>query len=586
MQSTAWRVVGVALSATVAGLLVPLAACKSRPEPTTLQADGHATTVWRDFTSYREDLGVHPDCSEKPMSYQDFKQLALTANDPLDFLKKLERSGAMQTFTLLQKSESTQMTAISPATPGVIRMTEDGKISLRYVCDRTKDTLFSHMEVIRFDDDTQRFQFIDFDFSQGTRGDEHRRIHDNPKVCFACHNQSQFVDDPRPNWSMYPDWPVAFASHDDFFPTGTKKDVDPRMVNVNGDWQPASRQDERQAFQRFLQAKVKGPDADPCYTTLPWPKQYRTGQPLPKPELYAEYPYGTYNANASKRMYALRPNLKLTETFSKLLGRRNFRRIKSTPGYEQLSRLLAYEAARCFLYEDAPGALGYEALKAKAREVLPSFETPDEAAARSVPLRGFVKHHHDPRHPSSMAQVLYGVSRAFKMMPGDWTLTFGYPMRPEFETGAGPGKSPDFYEAGGDLPLTAYVQHEILTDVVRTTGLKTRDGKDALRLIGRATGESDDFGSHFACIDNVAGPTLFHSEQDPREFDEDARMEVCGALTQEISRFYGGLTLTDTVVEPLKDGPALFDEPFNKETEPLQVFLQELQEKYPGAFED
>ncbi len=263
---------------------------------------------------------------------------------------------------------------------------------------------------------------------------------------------------------------------------------------------------------------ARGVTPDPCYAALPWPKEYAEGRAVPP--LYDEYPYGTYNAHAGGRIYALRPNLKLTEVFSKQLARRNVRHLLAHEAYPKVKMLLAFEAARCM---DRPlgrdRAVSYAQLHALLKAALPAYEAPAAAEALTVDLRGNLMTHHDPRHPSSFAQGLFGAGTVLGLEAGDWTLAFRG-AKPAFEPGAGPGENRDF---PGDLPLTAYVQHEILADAARDPRLAGQALGDRWT---RGTGETDDFGAHFACIDALAGPTVFT--------DKNARLEVCNALADVI----------------------------------------------------
>lgn len=227
------------------------------------------------------------------------------------------------------------------------------------------------------------------------------------------------------------------------------------MVGHTPDWLPPNKQEEKAWFDTFIKTKVKGNQTasvvpDPCYTALPWPKQYASGEPVP--ELYKNYPYGTYNASATKRIYALRPNLKFNEILSKLMGQRNFRKLKASPNYDKTKLLLAAEAARCIDLNLSSGneltsAQFHEALK----KVLPEYVKPDDASADPVYLRGHTMTHHDPRHSSSLAQGLFGVAASSGFKNADWSMVYGTKSA-AYETGAGPGVNRNF---PGDLPLSA-----------------------------------------------------------------------------------------------------------------------------------
>ncbi len=494
-------------------------ACKST-DPTksrTLDATvlpGTTAVPPREDVSYRA-LGVSPDCNEKAFSYSELLEIARrpeikTQQEFLDALPK----GIMQTFTLMHVSESAQAEGVSEDFPGAIRMTQDGRLVFRYTCD-PRSPVYGGIEVMRFDEPTQSFHFTEIHFPNEIP----ERVREDAEDCDGCHDHGG--GGLRPHWAMYPDWPGFFGSHDDFFPTGTPKDVE--QVSHAAGWAPTAVAKEHEIFRRFLDAKVlkndaKGVSPDPCYAALPWPKPFLEGGTVPP--LYAEYPFGTYNAHAGGRIYALRPNLKLTEIFSKLLARRNTRHILAHAEYPKVKLLLAFEAARCMARPLAGNRkISYAQLHGLMKKALPAYVAPLASQATAVDLRGNKMLHHDPRHPKSLAQSLFGAAKVMGLEGSDWTLVYSGDS-PAFETGAGPGANADF---PGDLPLTAYVQHEILADVA--TDPRVADAALA-SLWTRGTGETDDFGEHFACIDQLAGPTVFKSEA--------ARVGVCDALAKLI----------------------------------------------------
>ncbi len=71
--------------------------------------------------------------------------------------------------------------------------------------------------------------------------------------------------------------------------------------------------------------------------------------------------------------------------------------------------------------------------------------------------------------------------------------------QPQYETGAGPGANAAF---PADVPLSAYTQYEILNAVVANLS------PELAKTFDRARGESEDFGDHFSCIDDVAAPVV------------------------------------------------------------------------------
>lgn len=459
--------------------------------------EDHVIEPRRD-TSYH-DLGVRPDCTEQGLTYQQLINIAenIDGNSPdpqqafLDALPK----GALQTFTLVVDSESAQSLGISPEWPGVIRMSQNGHLTIRYTCDRSVVKTYGKVEVIHFDPEAKRFGFTELNLM------ERDRVRHEPALCYGCHNIDFDTEDARPNWHMYPNWPGVLGSHDDYFPQGTAEEA--RSVSHSPGWLPPDHSQEERLYHQLIQDHLIT-QPDPCYLSLPWPSPWLSGDTVA--ETYQRYPYGMRSGHARHRLYALRPNLKFTEVYSKLLGQRNFRRLRQHPRYQELKVLLALEAASCD--QRALSQQGSELMSAHvSREliddrlvaILPQYLRAGGESPSAVSVRGFTHLHHDPRHPESRAQALYGVWRAFDYEGGEWSLVPFQYHEPQYATGAGPGANQEF---PADLPLTAYTQYHILVDV-----LGERDD-----LFTRSTGEAEDFGDHFSCIDEQGGAKVFHND--------------------------------------------------------------------------
>ena len=498
--------------------------CKQRTSQPSNIASATMNLAPAKDTSYR-DFGALADCSEAPLDYQGLIDLANgipgAANDRQQaLLDELQRQRALQSFTINFASESAQSPGISPEVPGVIRMREDGTLIVRYTCDRNSET-YGMFEVIAFDRQQNRFQFASINMNEANQA---KRVESNPDLCYGCHDYGgDGRPDLRPNWNMYPEWKGMFGGHDDFFPHGLQAET----VNVGhaDGWLPPKRQEEEKAFANFVAAKVRPSDGntpDPCYASLPW----LTATPQdPVPKTFDKWPYGIANGSARKRIYATRPNLKLTETMSKMLGLRNYRRIADEPRFPRVETLLAIEAASCTESSYELGGAGEpplspDELDKMLAQALTGYVRPKADEAKAVDLRGTAMIHHDPRHPSGRAQALFGVWKAFGWSAGEWTLVpFEYD-NPAFETGAGPGENAAF---PGDLPLTAYTQQELLERAVARL-----DDADMAKKFFRARGESADFGEHFSCIDDLAGPTAFATNTDWRT--------LCGALIEQAKK--------------------------------------------------
>jgi hypothetical protein len=498
----------VLLSVVLVSLnLVLFSGCKVRREVSSDVLDSSRNpSPWQDQRYVK--FGAKADCSETSMNLDQFVRLAksIPANsiDPQQqVLDELQKRQVLQTFTINFDSESAQSPGISQEYPGIIRMSQDGSLIVRYTCDRKAET-YGNFEVISFNQSSNRFEFSSVEMGKPQKD----RFHDNPELCSGCHDYGgDGAADLRPNWNMYPDWKGMFGSHDDFFPKGLIEET--ADVGHAKGWLPPDKQAEWAEFDKFLASRVfpKNGKPDPCYSTLPW---LRPQNDQKVPELFSRWPYGIENGSAQKRVYATRPNLKFTEVLSKLLARRNFRRLSSDPAFADLKLYLAVEAAYCTdpslqFQGRGKAMLSKKELDEMIAKRLPNYSRPAESTAKPVMLRGNQFLHHDPRHSWSRAQALFGVWQALGWSGGEWTLVpFEYD-EPQYETGAGPGANRAF---PADLPLTAYAQFEIIDAAV--SGLNKENLKSTYE---KSPGESMDFGEHFACIDKLAGPVSFPSDE-------------------------------------------------------------------------
>jgi hypothetical protein len=455
------------------------------------------------------EFGATPDCGESPLDLNEFLNITASVSsdskDPQqEVLDEIQRRQSLQTFTINFESQSAQSDGISMEYPGVIRMSQDGSLIIRYTCDRKANT-YGNFEIISFDQEENRFKFSSVEMAQKSA----ERFHDNPMLCAGCHSYSEDgATDLRPNWDMYPDWRGMFGSHDDFFPKGHVNEL--ADVSHSESWSTPNRTEELEQFRNFYQSKVvpKSGASDPCYSTLPWLKP-KNGKRVP--DIFGLWPYGIANGSAKKRVYATRPNLKFTEVLSKLLARRNFRRLASKPEYKSVELLLAVEAAYCTEPSPQYGQTGAppmskEELDQMISKFVPLYIRPQDSEAKVVNLRGQEFFHHDPRHSSSRAQALFGVWKALSLTGADWTLVPFEFSEPNYETGAGLGDNVAF---PADLPMTAYTQTQILESAISSLNEKALGN-----LFTKSKGESADFGEHFSCIDQLGGPISFKTNED------------------------------------------------------------------------
>lgn len=524
------------------------------------------------YNQFTDNLGILNDCNESPISYSDLENLATSAavTDQVSFLTVLNKQhpGALQTFTLVYDSQSAQSAGISRTWPGVIRSNVNSSVVFRYVCDRSQIDVYNRIEVAHFIPETKkeaaRFEFVEFDLSSPKLTGKDR-IQKNPDSCIGCHAADA---NPRPNWEMYPDWKGMFGSHDDIF--------------VYFDEASPIHQEkliEKKRFHDFRAAHLTGGEEDDCYRALPWPQNLVNDPAAPLPPQYENFPYGI---TARSRNYTIRPNLKFTETFSHLLGDRNFSAIKfalKEKGAETSRKtflLLALEAAHCDTLATRP--YPQSVIDRHLNALFPQYARPTVAQARIPMLRGYPTPQHEPRHPLGLAQALFATSLQLGLYPMDWTLQFIEYDRSDYESAGGFGgtgleddpfpsvfgdysnylnsyaktlpadeqsplvdwiaKAKRPLQLYGDLPLTAYTQNLILKHIATEIPelqkgywdrkpLAQWDGISALPTDWNFTttrGEEEWFGEGFSCIDDLGGAPAFRSQE--------SRDRVCGILRE------------------------------------------------------
>jgi hypothetical protein len=433
--------------------------------------------------------GISPDCNEKPLNANALISLSQksTTFDQINFLKKIP-TGTLQTFTLIEKSESAQKTGISADWPGVIRMREDGKVVIRYTCDR-QSPVYNTVEMMTFDDASATFHFTDIDF----RKPPSQRVTVDSTNCLKCHNpKNSLVVDPRPNWNSYNRWPGTFGSFDDqIFDQATldqmlNKDGTPKsdyFATLVGSLYRkeitiADLLHESEDFQSFQ----KNHRQDPCYQSLPWP----TSAAPP----YRNYPYSEVSTFHGQNYYA-RPNLKITDVFTHLLAKRLARKIKASPTYELLKYMSLFEIHRCSEEEDGTNPHGIKDQElALIRKILPEY---------TLPADGF-----DPE--DSKSTWLYGVTAAANdWQPQDWTMFFG--DHEETIYGAGIARPPGFAGGGGDVDLIELVTADLTFAALQKDPELARFAK-----LGR--GVALQFGPQFSCIDDLGGILMMNEQEE------------------------------------------------------------------------
>ena len=427
--------------------------------------------------------GVRPDCSEIPFNYQDLTKLA---SDPKiknqqDFLNAIPE-GTLQTFTFTFKSESAQGPGVSEEFPGIIRMSEDGKLMIRYTCDPSKPT-YNRVEMMTWDDATDKFKMVSMDFGRRTPTGPH--VEENPALCLKCHNPGgeNAPVDPRPNWQQYDQWDGFYGGQDDTFNAYTGGETIPGHRAVTEEEATKQKAD-------YLKFREKQKD-NPCYSTLPWPKGEVENADI--------YPYASQGRQTD---YVRRPNLKITDVQSHLSAKRLARKFKERPEYNLIKYALAMSTLGCEQYQPS-----------QIRAVLP--ETTSNASAGSA-SSGFPNPANDPNELS----LHYQVGRAMGMRPQDWTMHFGKDDN-AFYNGSIP---PDYghSDINRDYNIADLMQSEIAKSTVEAIpGMSN--------YMRTTRGVQKVFGNEFACIDDLGG-VAYAGPNDPEGRNSNAETKVCEEL--------------------------------------------------------
>jgi hypothetical protein len=258
------------------------------------------------------DFDVHPDCRETAVSLH---QLLNIARDPkiknqIDFLRALPQ-GSMQSFTLLEKSDSPEAPCISKQFPGIIRLSITGSIAFRYTGD-PNCRLYNQIQLLYFNGVKRSWKPLEIDFKKPAKD----RVDMHPTSCQNCHSPSSTKVDLRPNWQEYSTWKGFYGQQDDsYVRSGTEvSDV------------------------LDIKKRIAGGDLskNANYSELPWYK----GSEL----AYQRYPY---NAEEKSRRMDLRANMRFTTILSHRLSQRIARMIEESPKYPNTKYQILSSLLRC-----------------------------------------------------------------------------------------------------------------------------------------------------------------------------------------------------------------------------------------------
>jgi len=500
-------------------------------------------------------LGLRNDCSELPVDYSELLDWSKSGEvkNQADFLAKIP-PGTLQTFTLVYSSKSVQSDKVTQDFPRVLRMSQDGKIQMSYVCDPTSKN-YGTIEITAFDEKTKSWTYTEVDFRKKKKGKD--RIKENDKKCLECH-AADGKTNPKPIWGGYPEWPGVYGGHDDSFRKpgrdSARKEVE-RLRGKNGDITFENNIDEGKAYKKFLDEKVRGENPNPCYASLPWPDMSIDGDrevdnPLYKrrdrgkkvsglvedlrgdkvnPEkiklknLYQNYPF---SYGRKTKDYNLRPGLKFTEVNSHRLAQNLSKRISSQKNYNRLKYLYVIEGL---------GGCGKtdQELTDMFKKMDPRFEM------RNEPITATNRKRFDPRTNSTrssgrrlrrkrpVSKRLYyattqnDLNTKDVLHKGDWTLN----QFNEDQSKVSPKYSTGIHESDdkenktlfdGNLPIAALVQGNILKDLAKEddafAGLDTTSRGES-SMFGKREGEDTNKPDDFACIDDLGGEILLSKDQ-------------------------------------------------------------------------
>ncbi|MEY4631414.1 MAG: hypothetical protein RIQ81_1534 [Pseudomonadota bacterium] len=244
-------------------------------------------------------LVSHHGFAQELNTFKDIQQFMQSPEAPRTvetFLEVVARQNpALFTgFTLMRESASLQ--SATPEAPRAIVFGEDARLVITFNGSPDQSN-FNHVELMQFIDTgtgTGRFELRDIAFA--TDGSRAAMVSGpNPATCMRCHGT-----DPKPLWEDYDRWPGAYGEEDDAlidFDDGTK--YPPTGFNDN-----AKVKRHRQHLREF-RAFVASKDQHPRYKRLSFPAG-------------TDSPVAPYIPTIRSGQPPLRPNLRLTDLFSKL----------------------------------------------------------------------------------------------------------------------------------------------------------------------------------------------------------------------------------------------------------------------------
>ncbi len=448
-------------------------------------------------------MGIRPDCSEIPTNMDELGAIATSSKDMLDFLNKIPQ-GSLQGFTFVTNSLSLHRGKkdkdgegiVSPMWPRVLRSSADGKLTVSFVCD-PKNPTFGKVEIMHFDDKQKEFRTTEFDFGHpsGPVVAPANRIHKDPVSCVSCHGGSEINGKAslKPNWPEYFQWSDCrknrgiqfYGGNDDNMKLGNYREKIDSKNGCNEYDNEQATLTEQSNYLKFRE-KQKGNE---CFNSLPWPKNPKPRIPESKDPTrrwsYKFYPYSenaqdvTFEVGPGEGMqnYALRTNLRFTDTYSHLMSQRIANILKKNPNYDAVKYLLVMEQADCEIFPADLKAVNDLLHGAKLSLI------PGSSAGTS----------------ESSTPLLFNFAKMAGLAKKDWTMEFQEKKSADYVAGM-PNTMRDTSAFSGDLTINRVVGGEILKDIA------AGDEKIATSSKGKITrGVTELFGNGFSCIDDLGG---------------------------------------------------------------------------------
>lgn len=368
------------------------------------------------------DVEIRGNCSELPVSVGDLTQLATKSTDMLDFLNKIPE-GSLQGFTFVTNSLSLHR-PVSPTWPRVLRMSMDGKTTISFVCD-PKNPTYGKVEILHFDDATNQLKATEIDFGNPQNPvPRNERVHSNPQNCASCHAGSNIggATSLKHVWPEYFQWSDCradrgiriYGGNDDNMEPGKYRYTEGFPSKARSGCTPeddaATTAQEQKDFENFRAVQKE----NACFNTLPWPKIPKGKENEAPYSKFKKYPYASDGLEFGDGSGYMRTNMRITETYARLLAKRIFGAMKRSPEFDRLKYVVAMESL-------CPTD---EAIPRLAAKFFPGLDSKSKAAGAY------------DNDPSKASPLLYELGRRSGLSATDWTMEFREKDVARYETGS------------------------------------------------------------------------------------------------------------------------------------------------------